>query len=193
MELYEFCRLWIDKEPKNSYLSTFTNIKGDIESKSIYINHSSRQIYPGIEHRLSIQHKNIPSISVKIFRLPEYKDLGYSSGDTVLIKTDTIDIVNKRFGVYQYTSYKINIPQEGLYYVTASSLNDSLNNSVKISVCKNSAVIMSFNNQQTLTRDKLYVTDFKTGEPIERDSIFFTKRLPESAQKGPDTSLSLLK
>ncbi|MDD3033481.1 MAG: MG2 domain-containing protein [Bacteroidales bacterium] len=185
MELYEFCRLWIDKEPKNSYLSTFTNIKGDIESKSIYINHSSRQIYPGIEHRLSIQHKNIPSISVKIFRLPEYKDLGYSSGDTVLIKTDTIDIVNKRFGVYQYTSYKINIPQEGLYYVTASSLNDSLNNSVKISVCKNSAVIMSFNNQQTLTRDKLYVTDFKTGEPIERDSIFFYKEVAGIGTKGP--------
>lgn len=177
MELYEFCKFWINKEPKNRYLSTFKNVTDDIESKIIYINHPPRQIYPGIDRRLSITNKNISSIFVKIFRLPEYKDLGYTSGDTVLIKTDTIDIVNKRFGVYQFTNYTLNIPQEGLYYVVASSLNDSLTSSARISVCKNSSVIMSFDNQQTLTRDKLYVTDFKTGEPIERDSIFFYKEV----------------
>lgn len=177
MELYEFCKYWINKEPKNRYLSTFKNVTDDIECEIIFINPSPRQIYPGIDCRLSITHKNISSIFVKIFRLPEYKDLGYSSGDTVLIKTDTIDIVNKRFGVYQFTNYNVNIPQEGLYYITASSLNDSLKSTARISVCKNSAVIMSFISGQVLTRDKLYVTNFNTGEPIEQDSIFFYKEV----------------
>ncbi len=183
MELYEFCKLWIDKEPKNRYLSTFKNVTDDIERKIIDISHQSRQIYPGIDCQLSITHKNISSISVKIYRLPEYKDIGYSSGDTVLIKTDTIDFVNKRFGVYQFTNYNVNIPQEGLYYITASSLNDSLKSTVSISVCKNSSVIMSFISGQVLTRDKLYVTDFNTGEPIERDSIFFYKKIAGTGAK----------
>jgi len=183
MELYKFCLYWIAREPKSSYISQFQNIKYDIDGKWVDIDHLL-QIYPGKDYLLSITHNNISSFSVNIYRLPGYSEKGISSVDTVLIKTDTVEIANKLFGVYQKTSYNINIPNEGLYYIKVSSPNDSLKRFTRVSVCRNSVLIMKFNNSQRNKRDKIYVTDLHTGEPVKCDSIFFYKAINKENIKG---------
>jgi len=182
-ELYQFCLYWIAKEPKSSYISEFQNIKYNIDGKWVDIDRLL-QIYPGKDYLLSITHKNISSFSVNIYRLPGYSEKDISSVDTVLIKTDTVEIANKLFGVYQNTSYNINIPNEGLYYIKVSSANDSLKRFSRVSVCRNSVLIMKFDNSQHHKRDKIYVTDLHTGEPVKSDSIFFYKAIYKESIQG---------